>query len=130
MFRGFWIALLLSLAGNQGFASQVTVTDGDTLMLGRVPYRLDGIDAPETDQICLNADGQKWECGKEARDQLIKFISKRDVRCDDKGSDPVFRFRRIGICWVEGEKTSLNQWLVKEGWALNFEPLCQRQIQS
>jgi Staphylococcal nuclease homologue len=55
-----------------------------------------------------------------ARDALVEWIAKRTVRCDDKGPDKVHPDRRIGICFVEGKE--LNEWLVRQGWALNFEP--------
>ena len=116
------IAILLCIVIGPSWAEEVIITDGDTLILGGITYRLDGIEAPQTDQVCLNAKRNVWACGLEARDQLRKFVGKRDVRCDRKGYDKVYRNRRIGVCWVEGETTSLNQWLVSEGWALNFEP--------
>jgi endonuclease YncB( thermonuclease family) len=46
------------------------VVDGDTLVIGATKIRLEGIDAPETDQICLNLKGGHWTCGIEARDRL------------------------------------------------------------
>ena len=116
------IAILLCIVIGPSWAEEATITDGDTLILNGILYRLDGIDAPETDQVCLDEKRNVWACGLEARDQLRKFVGKRDVRCDRKGYDTVYRNRRIGVCWVEGETTSLNQWLVREGWALNFEP--------
>ena len=116
------ITVLFFIVVAPSWAAEATITDGDTLILNGTPYRLDGIDAPETDQVCLDETGAVWACGIEARDQLTKFVSKRDVRCDGKGYDTVYRNRRIGICWIEGEAMSLNQWLVQEDWALNFEP--------
>src|SRR5258708_7306849 len=35
--------------------------------------------------------------------------------------DPVYRNRRILTCTVEGEPIRLNEWLLREGWALNLE---------
>jgi hypothetical protein len=74
------------------------------------------------DQICLDEKGQPWKCGVAARDALAKWIANRAIRCDDEGPDRVHPERRIGVCIVEGTNISLNQWLVREGWALNFEP--------
>ena len=116
------LAILLFIVIGPSWAEEAIVTDGDTLILNGIPYQLDGIDAPETDQVCLNEKRNVWACGLEARDQLRNFVGKRDVRCDTTGYDTVYRNRRIAVCWVEGETTSLNQWLVREGWALNFEP--------
>jgi endonuclease YncB( thermonuclease family) len=116
------IAVFFCIVIGPSWAEEATITNGATVMLSGIPYRLDGIDAPQTDQICLDEKRNAWACGLEARDQLRKFVGKRDVRCDKKGHGTVYRNRRIAVCWVEGETTSLNQWLVREGWALNFEP--------
>jgi len=125
-----FIFILFFIATGSCWAAEATITDADTLVLNGRPYRLDGIDAPETDQTCLTTTGAVWTCGVEARDQLKRFVSGRSVRCDDKGPDPVYRNRRIAICWVDGETMSLNQWLVVEGWALNFEPYAKGRFKA
>jgi hypothetical protein len=96
--------------------------DANTLIVDGVIYRLEGVDAPQTDQVCVDAAGAGWWCGVEARDRLKERVGNRAVRCDDKGRDRTFKQRRAGVCWVGDEKTSLNQWLVGEGWALNAGP--------
>jgi endonuclease YncB( thermonuclease family) len=113
--------LLLAMAG-PGLAAETAVTDGATFRLDRTIYRLDGIDAPEIDQMCLDERGEVWACGVAARDRLSAYIGKRAVRCEDKGPDPVYKHRRIGICSIEGEASTLNEWLVREGWAIKLEP--------
>ena len=124
------MAILLCIVIGPSWAEEATITDGDTLILNGVPYRLDGIKAPETDQMCLNEKRNVWACGLEARDQLRKFVGKRDVRCDTKGYDTVYRTRSVAVCWVEGETTSLNQWLVREGWALSLEPYAKGRFKE
>ena len=59
--------------------------------MGNVTYRLDGIDAPAFDQLCIDEHADSWTCGIEARDQLTKLIGGRQVRCDDLGVDPTSR---------------------------------------
>jgi endonuclease YncB( thermonuclease family) len=113
-----WIVLLVS----PGWAATAIVKDGNTIQLGEVAYRLDGIDAPELDQICIDDQADPWTCGIEAREQLTKLIGGRQVGCDDLGPDKIFKKRHIGLCTVEGEATSLNQELVRQGFALDFEP--------
>src|SRR3954453_19796371 len=113
--------LLASLSASQAWAATATVRDGGTLQLGNVTYRLDGIDAPAFDQICIDEHADSWTCGIEARDQLTKLIGGRAVRCDDLGVDPGFKKRHLGVCKVEGETTSLSQLLVRQGFALNVE---------
>ncbi len=124
------VALYLLTAADPSWAADATITDADTLVLDGTAYRLDGINAPETDQVCLEPDGAVWSCGIEAREQLRTFVGNRVVRCDAKGTDPVYRTRRIAVCWVEGESVSLNQWLVREGWAINYEPYAKGRFKS
>jgi opacity protein-like surface antigen len=75
------------------------------------------IDAPEKDQLCLDGKGSPWTCGIEARDRLVALVVSREVRFDDQGADNAYPPRRIGICSIEGEIMSLNQRLVRDGWA-------------
>src|SRR5437762_5667666 len=56
----------------------VRVVDGDTLVLGERHIRLEGIDAPETDQVCLDTVGRRWTCGITARDYLAAYIAGQD----------------------------------------------------
>lgn len=120
--RIFLLALLLSAFPFASQAASPNVRDGSTLQLGNVSYRLDGAEAPAFDQLCIDDHADSWTCGIEARDQLVKLIAGRQVRCDDLGADPLYKKRHIGICTVDGEKTSLNQAMVKQGYALNLEP--------
>jgi endonuclease YncB( thermonuclease family) len=117
----FLVLATISLAA-PSLAANAVVHDGDTLQLGDITYRLDGIDAPELDQVCIDDHADPWTCGIEARDQLTKLIGGRAVHCDDLGPDKTTRRRHVGICSVEGESTSLNQQLVRNGFALSAEP--------
>ena len=114
--------LVLLFSASLGWAANATIRDGGTLQLGAVAYRLDGIDAPEFDQICLDDHADPWTCGVEARDQLAKLIGARGVHCEDLGPDKAHAKRHTGICTADGETTSLNQLLVRRGFALNLEP--------
>jgi endonuclease YncB( thermonuclease family) len=51
------------------------IVDGDTITIADVKIRLDGIDAPETDQVCLDRQAARWTCGIEARNQLSPAYS-------------------------------------------------------
>jgi len=113
---------LASLSASQIWAAGAIVRDGGTLQLGAVTYRLDGIDAPAIDQLCIDEHADSWTCGIEARDQLTKLTGNRPVRCDDLGADPAYKKRHLGVCKIEGETTSLSQLLVRQGFALNVEP--------
>src|SRR5258705_8961575 len=102
--------------------NEIVEIDGDTYQLDHTTNRLDGIDAHEIDQTCLDQSGDVWPCGVTARDRLSAYIGNRAVRCEDKGPDPVYKHRRIGICSIESGATTLNEWLVRERKALQVRP--------
>jgi endonuclease YncB( thermonuclease family) len=113
--------IIAILAAATSRAAGATVKDGGTIELAGITYRLDGIDAPALDQMCIDEHADAWACGVEARDRLTKLIGERQPRCDDLGADPAYRKRRLGICTLEGETASLNQLLVGDGFALGLE---------
>jgi endonuclease YncB( thermonuclease family) len=123
-FFPIWLLVFVGvvLSTSPGFAATAAARDGNTIQLGEVTYRLDGIDAPELDQICIDDQADPWTCGVDAREQLTGLIGDRSVRCDDLGPDKTYKKRHIGLCTVEGETESLNQQLVRAGFALDFEP--------
>ncbi len=116
------VMLALFLPATSALAADAIVKDGATLQIAGVTYRLDGVDAPEFDQICLDDHADPWTCGIEARDQLAKLIGARAVHCEDLGADKIIPKRHAGLCTVDGETTSLNQSMIRRGLALNTEP--------
>jgi endonuclease YncB( thermonuclease family) len=125
-----FILVLTALWTGQSWAAAPIVRDGGTIQLGDVAYRLDGIDAPEVDQMCIDEHADAWTCGVEARDQLSKLIDGRQVRCEDLGVGTTYKRRHIGICTVEGETVNLSQMLVRQGFALNFEPYARGRFRE
>jgi endonuclease YncB( thermonuclease family) len=121
----FAILILMLFAAAPAFATEAVVRDGRTIQLGSVIYRLDGIDAPDFDQICTDEHADSWACGIDARDQLAKLIDRRDVRCENLGQDQNYAKWSSGTCTVAGEPTSLNQSLVHRGYALGLTPLAK-----
>jgi endonuclease YncB( thermonuclease family) len=69
--------LVCPLAQAEEISGVPRVIDGDTLAIGSIKVRLEGIDAPETDQVCFNAKGAHRTCGIDARDQLVGHIAGR-----------------------------------------------------
>ena len=112
----FAACLACSLAQAADLSGVPRIVDGDTLAIGATKVRLEGIDAPETDQVCLNANGVHWACGIDARDQLAEHIAGRAIECSSHGTD-VYR-RTLATCYLAGE--DLNGWLVRQGWALAY----------
>ena len=89
-----------------------TITDGDTLKLNGMVYRLWGIDAPETKQDC--PDG--WPAGRMATTRLLALIQGKSVVCEKKDTD---RYgRTVAICRTSGE--DLGAIMVREGMAWAF----------
>src|SRR6202023_3639311 len=73
-------ALVLMAAvfsASQSWAADATVRDGGTLQLAGVTYRLDGIDAPEFDQMCIDEHADPWAGGVEARDHFAELLGNR-----------------------------------------------------
>jgi endonuclease YncB( thermonuclease family) len=112
----FFAWIICSLAQAADLSGVPRVVDGDTLAIGATKVRLEGIDAPETDQVCLNAKGIRWTCGIDARDQLAAHIGGREIRCSSSGID-AYR-RTLATCYFGDE--DLNGWLVQQGWALAY----------
>lgn len=92
------------------------IVDGDTLAIASTKVRLEGIDAPETDQVCLNANGAHWACGIDARDKLAAHIAGKKITCSSHGID-AYR-RTLATCYLASE--DLNGWMVQQGWALAY----------
>ena len=47
------------------------IIDADTVEVSAVKVRLEAVDAPETDQLCINQRGERWACGIEARERRV-----------------------------------------------------------
>jgi endonuclease YncB( thermonuclease family) len=92
------------------------IVDGDTLVIGTTKIRLASIDAPESDQVCLDENHKAWTCGIEARDRLVAHIGNRPIDCAPTGLDTYGR--TLVTCTLAEE--NLNAWMVRQGWALAF----------
>src|ERR1700730_14928009 len=87
------------------------IVDGDTVQIDATKIRLSGIDAPETDQVCLDPAGGRWPCGVTARDALIELAGEKIGPCHISGTD---RYgRSLAACEVAGE--DVQQWMVRSG---------------
>jgi endonuclease YncB( thermonuclease family) len=117
------LALLASISqarARSDTAADITgvprIVDGDTVQIDATKIRLSGIDAPETDQVCLDPAGEKWACGVTARDELMEHAGGKVWTCHISGTD---RYgRSLAACEVAGE--DVQQWMVRSGWALSF----------
>lgn len=92
-----------------------SVVDGDTLEIHGRRIRIWGVDAPESRQVC-QLEGKPWRCGTAAANALDAWIAGRTVSCEQVDTD---RYKRVvAKCSVGAD--SLNEWLVREGWALDY----------
>jgi endonuclease YncB( thermonuclease family) len=136
MLRDFAFALIFCLCAGTVAAQHTSpketlvgiprIVDGDTLIINDTHIRLEGIDAPEPDQVCLDAKGARWTCGIEVRDRLRGHVANREISCIDKGTD---RYKRtLAVCSLEGE--DLNRWLVRQGLALAYVQYSRLYVDS
>jgi endonuclease YncB( thermonuclease family) len=114
------ILIALLLATSSAMATDITgvprIVDGDTVQIDATKIRLTGIDAPETDQVCLDPIGERWACGVTARDELVEHAGGKTWTCHVTGLD---RYgRSLAGCDVDGE--DVNHWMVRSGWAMAF----------
>ena len=92
------------------------ISDGDTITVEGARIRLNGIDAPETDQTCINKTGENYACGIAARDALTGLIQGRAVICS--GDEIDLYGRHIMTC--SAGQMDINAAMVASGWALAF----------
>ena len=102
----------------------VTVLDANTLLLGGVAIRLEGVDGPELTQTCVTRR-HEIDCGELAMAGLIRLTMGHAVTCDLTGS--LADARVLGVCGTAGGVTldahgaTLNRLIVESGWALAQE---------
>ena len=113
-------AVLLLALPSLAHAADITgvpkIREGDTVTIGSTHIRLGGVDAPSTDQLCLNPKGERWTCGVAARDELIKHFGNKTWTCHARTVDR--RGRTVARCEVDGE--DIQKWMVSNGWALAY----------
>lgn len=95
---------------------QASVVDADTIEIHGQRIRLAGIDAPESDQLCRDADSNHYRCGQKAANALFDFIARRPAQCIEVDRDRYGRL--VAVCTVAG--VDLADWLVRAGLALDW----------
>jgi endonuclease YncB( thermonuclease family) len=110
-------ARLLSPNQSQTLRASATAVDVDTLRFSQQLIRLQGIDAPELDQQCQDEQGQPWPCGREARLELARLLSRGLIACAPQGAD---RYGRT-LARCSGEQVGdLGDSMVRAGLAVAF----------
>ena len=99
-------------------AGKPWVIDGDTIDVSGIRVRLEGIDAPESEQTCADARGQPWPCGMTATRELKAYLGSRELTCAPTGYD---RYRRMLAVCALPDGSDVNAWMVRQGWALAYD---------
>jgi endonuclease YncB( thermonuclease family) len=99
-------------------ASRITLgrvldIDGETFEIHGTRFRMHGIDAPESRQECIRADGPSWRCGQQAALALSDYVGRATVRCEPGDHD---RHGRVVAACFRGTG-DLDRWMVANGWA-------------
>jgi endonuclease YncB( thermonuclease family) len=91
--------------------------DGDTIIISDTHIRLEGIDAPESDQTCTDSKGNAWPCGRAATSQLRAHIRGQELTCIRRALD---KYKRVlAICSLP-DGSDINAWMVQQGWAVAY----------
>ncbi len=122
LFIGFWSPIN---AEAQIIAGRAQVIDGDTIEIQRKKIRLYAIDAFESKQICKISE-KSYLCGNKSAWHLDTLINSRTVICRGKEKDRYGRL--IADCTVGN--LSLNEAMVRSGWALAYKKYSDKYISS
>ncbi|MEJ8310100.1 thermonuclease family protein [Agrobacterium larrymoorei] len=112
-------AIPASIAKGSSLTGRAVVTDGDTISIRDTKIRLHGIDAVESYQTCLDANGVSYRCGQAAAEALDAFLAaSRPTTCIVTDKDRYGRF--VARC-ERADGQSVNAWMVRKGWATDYK---------
>jgi len=109
------LLFLISSTAVADITGSAYVIDGDTIDISDVRIRLNGIDTPETEQIC-RTNGLTWHCGVEATKMMRHLTKGKIVTCIGNTKDQYARL--IANCFVGN--LDLNATMVEAGMALAY----------
>jgi endonuclease YncB( thermonuclease family) len=115
------VALLSTIAfaaETEPLVGRASVIDGDTLDIHGEHIRINGVDAPESAQLCKDSKGKVYRCGAVAATALAEFLeASSPTRCEFVTRDRYGRF--VGNCYRADGK-SVAGYLVRNGLALDW----------
>lgn len=94
----------------------VRVVDGDSIVVLDQRVRLWGIDAPERDQSCADAQGNPYACGMVATAHLSRLVLGKPIECWVEDTD---RYGRLVATCTAGA-ADLGEAMVRDGWAIDY----------
>jgi len=100
---------------SQAQAQADAVIDGNTLEIQGERVRLFGMDAFELAQTCLDARGEPWRCGVEAKAALADLVQDHPVACRVMVDDPDGGY--VARCRVQDD-IDIGGYMVSSGLAL------------
>lgn len=113
----FGVLLLSAVSvAAEPIAGQTSIIDGDTIEIHGQRIRLWGIDAPESSQLCRNANSDLYRCGADAANKLAGFTTGKVVSCVPVDRD---RYGRTVARCAVGD-IDIAEWLVRSGLALDW----------
>ena len=129
--KAFYVAtlaaiLLCSHAHAETISGKPVITDGDTIKIGTTKIRIEGMDAPERDQLCADENFQNYPCGVKSAEWLRDIIGDKSVDCTISKLDVYGR--SLAICTVDG--LDIGQEMVRDGWALAFVRYSKRYVED
>ncbi|MES0108815.1 thermonuclease family protein [Mesorhizobium sp. M0013] len=99
-------------------AGVASVIDGDTIEVHGQRIRFNGIDAPESRQLCKNANGADYPCGRRSAQALDAYLAASwPVECTFVTWDRYRRF--VGDC-RRADGASVAAWMVERGQAVDW----------
>jgi len=115
------------------FFGHVEIIDADTIYNWKKKIRLQGIDAPEKNQVCQKPYFQilifslykKYNCGENSIRKLKKFLNNQKISCEVEDKLD-FYGRYLGTCFKK--KQNINAWLVRNGYALAFRKYSSQYV--
>jgi len=93
------------------------VIDGDTISISETHIRLEGIDAPELEQTCADANAKPWPCGRASANELKAHIRGQELTCQSRALD---KYKRVLAVCTLPDGSDINAWMVQQGWAVAY----------
>jgi micrococcal nuclease len=120
---GLVVALTVSLATAAFSADPAILTgtvthvrDGDTIEVGKMPIRLNGVSAPEL----------KERLGQQSKQFMVDLVMGKRVRCVLNGKKTYDRF--VGVCYLGGQDVGAA--VIEAGLALDCAKFSSGQYKS